>query len=269
VLLSAPKAELESSKLGTVPFSHAGHEEFNATCRGCHHETLKPCNECHTLRGTEKSKGVMLQEAMHGMTSDHSCVGCHDTKQSATECAGCHDLMEQGRLSEHACEICHSGPSPQRLEELKPHYTSLEDFRPDPLETKVSFASGDIPDSVEIGVLSNEYKPAVMPHRKIVDKLSEHIKNSRIATYFHGHEDVVCQGCHHHGSIGERPALCENCHGRPFNERDLHKPGLYAAYHRQCLGCHQSMNMKEPSDCAGCHEKKQNTVESLTSSPIR
>lgn len=266
VLISAPESELESSKLATVPFSHVGHEKFNNTCRVCHHETMKPCVECHTLAGSEESEGVMLQHAMHALTSNHSCVGCHELEKSDPECAGCHDLMEQGRLSEHSCEICHAGPAPWNLEAERSLYTSLDDFRPDPSEMGLTFPVSEIPDTVMIGVLSREYEPAFMPHGKIVDKLSEHIANSKIATYFHGHEDVVCQGCHHHGAIGERPALCENCHGRPFDERNPHKPGLFAAYHRQCLGCHESMGIGEPSDCARCHAEKQ-VVETVTPRP--
>ncbi len=257
VLLSAPGQELDHSRMGTVPFSHAGHEEFNSTCRVCHHKTLKACKECHTLGGTEESRGVMLQQAMHRMASDHSCVGCHDAHKADLECAGCHGLMESGRLSEHACEICHAGPAPKDLEEMRDRYTSLDDFRPGPSETKLGFTVEEIPDTVVIGTLSREYEPAVMPHRKIVNALSRYIENSRIATHFHGGRDVVCQGCHHHGSIGERPALCANCHGRPFDVRNMYRPGLYAAYHQQCLGCHQLMAMEKPRECAGCHEKKK------------
>lgn len=256
VLLSAPQEELELSRMWTVPFSHVSHEGFASTCRICHHRSLKACNECHTLRGSEESHGVMLQRAMHSMTSDHSCVGCHDAQKAELECAGCHGLMEGGRLSEHACGICHAGPSPGELERERYRYTSLDDFRPDSSEVKLSFTVEEIPDSVVIATLSREYEPAVMPHRRIVNVLRRYIENSKVATHFHGHEDVVCQGCHHHGSIGERPALCANCHGEPFDERNIHRPGLYAAYHRQCLGCHQLMAMEKPSECSECHEKK-------------
>jgi hypothetical protein len=257
VLLSAPESELEMSKLRTVPFSHVGHEGFTESCRACHHETMKSCGECHTLAGREEGAGVMLQAAMHSMVSSHSCVGCHETRKSTAGCAGCHDLMEKGRLSEHACEICHAGPSPASLEAQRSRYSSLDDFRPDPSEFRLSFAASDVPDSVVISVLSKEYEPAVMPHGKIVEKLRGYIRENRIATHFHGSEDVLCQGCHHHGSIGERPALCENCHGLPFDEANVHKPGLYGAYHRQCLGCHQSMSLENPTDCEGCHAKKE------------
>jgi hypothetical protein len=256
VLLSAPEEELDLSKLRTVPFSHVGHEGFAENCRVCHHETMKACGDCHSLAGREEGSGVTLQTAMHAMRSDHSCVGCHEIQKSTAECAGCHDLMEKGRLSDHACEICHAGPPPMNLEAERSMYASLDDFRPDPSRVDNVFAGIDVPDSVVIDVLENEYEPAVMPHGKIVETLGRYIRENKIATHFHGDENVLCQGCHHNGSIGERPALCENCHGRPFDEASPNKPGLYGAYHQQCLGCHQSMGLKDPADCAGCHAKK-------------
>lgn len=260
VLLSAPEAELESSKLNTVPFSHIGHEGFTTTCRVCHHETLSRCSDCHSLWGNEKGGGVMLQQAMHDMMSDHSCVGCHQSQKSESECAGCHDLMERGRLSEHACNICHAGPPPENLEQARPLYSSLEQFRPQSTDVKLSFNADEIPDTVSIGVLAKQYDPVVMPHGKIVATLSEHVKNNKIATHFHGHEDVVCAGCHHHGSVGRKPALCENCHREPFNTSDLFRPGLNGAYHRQCLGCHVSMGLQDASKCNVCHQDAKKTT---------
>jgi hypothetical protein len=161
--------------------------------------------------------------------------------------------MEQGRLSEHACGICHAGPSPEQLDAVRSSYTSLDAFRPAPSETALSVPISEIPDTVTIGAISQQYPAVKMPHRKIVSTLNDHIKNSRIATYFHGHEDVVCKGCHHHGSVGRNPALCENCHGEPFRESDLFTPGLKGAYHRQCLGCHVSMGLQAVSNCTICH----------------
>jgi hypothetical protein len=118
-------------------------------------------------------------------------------------------------------------------------------------------------------VVAKEYPPVKMPHGEMVKKLREHIKNSKLATHFHGHEDVVCEGCHHHGSIGRKPALCENCHREPFNETDLFKPGLYGAYHRQCLGCHVSMDIQDASNCEVCHKKEENTKLGMTSHGAR
>jgi hypothetical protein len=253
VLLGAPVAELEFSKVNTVPFSHVFHEQATATCRACHHKELVRCNQCHTLFGSEESRGVTLQQAMHRITSGHSCVGCHNVAKSERQCAGCHDLMEQGRLSEHACGICHAGPPQEELTEERMQIASLDDYRPVVTVPVISLPASDLPDTVVIRTLSGQYPPVTMPHAKILNTLRTHIKNNKIATRFHGHEDVVCQGCHHHGATGKRPALCENCHGEPFRESDLRIPGLKGAYHRQCLGCHLSMELQAASNCTICH----------------
>ncbi len=253
------KTDLAFSKLNTVPFSHIDHEEFHETCRTCHHESMTPCVECHTLAGSEKAQGVTLQRAMHDLNSEHSCVGCHETHKRETSCSGCHSLMEQGRLSDHACTICHSGPSPTEAAAMKYEIDSVKPFRAKPDDTKLSFTDDDIPEQVTIDVLSEKYEAVAFPHRKIVNKLLENINESKIATFFHGNEDVACQGCHHHSPAGQKPPLCENCHGEPFNEAELFKPGLLGAYHRQCIGCHESMQI-EPTDCLGCHKEK--TTES-------
>jgi hypothetical protein len=163
--------------------------------------------------------------------------------------------MEQGTLSDHACTLCHAGPSPAEVMEVADQVTSLDPFRPQPEDSRLSFTEEELPETVTIGLLSEKYEPAVFPHRQVAYKLREHISQSKLATYFHGHEDVLCQGCHHHSPTGEKPPLCENCHNEPFNEAELFKPGLLGAYHRQCLGCHQSMQI-EPLDCVGCHALK-------------
>ena len=269
VLLSASEAELASSKLPTVPFSHVDHEEATTTCRSCHHDTLKACNECHTLEGNKEGQEVTLYQATHEMMSEHSCVGCHDTEKAATKCAGCHALMEQGSLSEQSCGVCHEGPLPENLESERALWTSIEDFRPKPFEMALSFSPDDIPETVKIGVLAEEYQAAEMPHRKIVDKLSQYIGESSLASYFHGRGDVVCQGCHHDTPVGEKPPLCESCHEKRAADSDLRRPGLLGAYHRQCLGCHKMMEIKKPSDCYGCHAEKKGTVQTAASSGLR
>ena len=269
LLLSVAEADLDASQLRTVPFSHVDHEAATTSCRICHHQTLESCSECHTLQGTEKSQGVNLFRAMHGKMTDHSCVGCHDTEKAALECAGCHDQMEQARLPEEGCELCHQGPLPQMLESQRSRYRSLDDFRPLPAEVALSFALDDIPETVEIGALSNEFEPAKMPHRKIVETLAQHISESRTATFFHGHEDVVCQGCHHQSPVGEKPPLCGSCHVAGSADLELMKPALQGAYHQQCLGCHQSMELQKPEDCSGCHAEKKEAIQTAASSLVR
>ena len=73
------------------------------------------------------------------------------------------------------------------------------------------------------------------------------------------HASVVgdCTECHH-----ARPAdhklsettRCSACHQKPFNPELSGRLGLKAAYHQQCMGCHQK-EAKGPVDCIDCHAK--------------
>lgn len=256
VLLRA--SNLDSSKVNTVPFSHVSHEGFNNTCRSCHHTSMSPCSDCHTLRGSEESQGVTLDHAMHALNMERSCLGCHEAEKSEIGCVGCHSQMRHGEVSERSCTVCHAGPSPDRVEAVESRYQSLDQFRLSAREARLSFSDADIPDSITIGLLSEKYEPVEFPHRQIIDRLMQHIDDSRMATFFHGGADAMCQGCHHHTPVGVLPPLCESCHGEPFDETELHEPGLLGAYHRQCLGCHQTMEIEEPQDCEGCHATKTN-----------
>jgi predicted CXXCH cytochrome family protein len=253
ILLAANPKERHQSKLRTVPFSHVGHEGFTDNCRVCHHESLRACSDCHLLEGNMYAGGVTLQQAMHDLVSEHSCVGCHNQQKEVGECLSCHGLMEQGRLVESTCVTCHAGPLPENLEQARSRYRSLDQFRPTEAQRRLSFVGADIPDTVRIGSLQKEYQPAWMPHKEIVDTLLAVIDNNRIATYFHGSRDVMCQGCHHHSPVGQRPPLCESCHGTPFDPHNLTRPGLYGAFHRQCIGCHEQMDIGTATDCVRCH----------------
>jgi DnaJ-class molecular chaperone len=106
--------------------------------------------------------------------------------------------------------------------------------------------------------LMNQYGPVKMPHRKIVQTLSGNIKDVKLVQYFHKDESTLCQGCHHNSPAAKKPPGCANCHGRPFDERDPFKPGLMAAYHRQCMECHEAMGVEKPvaTNCVACHQKK-------------
>jgi DnaJ-class molecular chaperone len=121
-----------------------------------------------------------------------------------------------------------------------------------------TYADEDIPETVTIKTLTKEYEPVKLPHRKIVNTLFNNIKNNNLANYFHHEKGTICQGCHHNSPAAKKPPGCASCHGRPFNEKDPFKPGLMAAYHRQCMECHKAMDIQKPvaTDCTACHQKK-------------
>ncbi|RJQ58241.1 MAG: tetrathionate reductase family octaheme c-type cytochrome [Desulfobacteraceae bacterium] len=76
------------------------------------------------------------------------------------------------------------------------------------------------------------------------------------------------------------PSGCAVCHGTPFNEKQLHTPGLKGAFHQLCMDCHQeseqvphargpvihsamvrgpiarTLDTRAPTDCLACHPRR-------------
>jgi hypothetical protein len=77
--------------------------------------------------------------------------------------------------------------------------------------------------------------------------------------------DPSCLNCHDGGTRSNTAAVaCQDCHlAEPYSASQLRtkqenvytyhndKPGLKAAYHRGCLGCHAEMGA--PTGCQDCH----------------
>lgn len=244
----------EGARARLVPFDHALHEPQVQRCSACHHQTLKACKECHRLQATEEGGGVSLEEAYHHPESEHSCVGCHRARTDKRACAGCHHGMP-APPGEAACSVCHLGPratedrdgwpAPVR-EPLAP--VSLPDDGP-------GFPSGIVIDVLQGHITEvvpqRRYEPSRFPHRKIVAALHQETASNRLAGRFHRRVETLCAGCHHHAPADERPAPCGSCHHQQGHAtRD--KPDLYTAYHRQCIGCHQQMALKQQG-CTDCH----------------
>ncbi len=59
-----------------------------------------------------------------------------------------------------------------------------------------------------------------------------------------------CAICHHFNPPG-KIVNCSSCHENKRERADLSKPDLKAAFHRQCMGCHQTW--EEKTECASCH----------------
>jgi hypothetical protein len=237
-----------------VPFSHKSHEEFNDTCRVCHHADLNACVQCHTLQGTEEGNQVTLEASMHRLNVNMSCLGCHDLNQRDPQCAGCHAGIARARRQDPtACQACHMADVNEVAERIQ--YTEEKDLAARMLDSRNPVIK---PENVEIKTLMTQYGPVKLPHRKIIQTLSNNIKNNQLVRYFHRDENTLCQGCHHHSPAAKKPPGCASCHGRPFDERDPSKPGLMAAYHRQCMECHEAMGIEKPvaTNCVACHQKK-------------
>ncbi|MFH1723743.1 MAG: sulfate respiration complex hexadecaheme cytochrome HmcA [Elusimicrobiota bacterium] len=250
-------AGLKKGGMRTVPFRHELHERAQDTCRVCHHRSLKACGDCHTVLGDhDDGGGIMLSRAMHGAASDRSCVGCHDSVKGGRDCAGCHALMKPGPLGKGTCAVCHAGPplGDPAIARTKP--SSYSSFLPKRAYSRLTWKGTDLPERVEIGLLSDRYEPAIFPHRKVLDALRRDVGKSELAKSFHGGENALCMGCHHAAPAGMRPAACGNCHGKPLQGMDLAMPGLKGAYHLQCMGCHERMGLQKHNGCEACHKER-------------
>ena len=247
------------TRAAIVPFNHIGHETYADNCRVCHHASMDACGKCHTLQGSKDGKFVNLQTAMHRLTAQSSCLGCHDAFKADPRCAGCHASMPRKETTDLAgCGSCHV-PKPAAVTpqtEPKAMAAMLLEAR---TLVKATYPDEDIPELVEIKALSKQYEPAKLPHRKIVQTLVKNIKESKLAGHFHRDPGTVCQGCHHNSPAAKKPPACASCHGQPFDGRNLFKPGLQAAYHLQCMECHKDMGIEKPvaTNCTGCHKEKR------------
>lgn len=271
---AAPDAALADKKAAMPPvaFDHLAHEKSNDTCRACHHKATAACATCHTPAGDKKGDFVTLDQAMHRPESAHSCVGCHRTRQQQPQCAGCHAQMNTGARPDNAsCATCHKtlpeGVTLPEIEKMTPEAKApvaammLDRGKAE----RTDWAVEDIPETVKIDGISKEYAGAEFPHRKIVLALVKGMQKDELAQAFHRGDKLICQGCHHNSPLSATPPKCASCHSKPFDPATPNRPGLKAAYHGQCMGCHKAMGMTElekngqdvsATSCVVCHDKK-------------
>jgi hypothetical protein len=251
-----------SVRMNAVPFDHKAHEGYNDSCRVCHHAELTACASCHTIDGATEGKQVKLAQAMHQRNADASCVGCHNQEKEKPTCAGCHSSIPQSRslAAEDSCKSCHLAPlKDNRMptgDAAAAMAAELLAARPSATGT---LSVDQIPETVKIRKLSREYEPADFPHRRIVLKLAELVRDSKLAEQFHGDVTTLCQGCHHNSPASVKPPQCASCHGKTSEALNLTRPGLMAAYHQQCIQCHDKMGLEKPAtrECTSCHAKRK------------
>ncbi len=249
----------KTARMKTVAFNHKIHERQGQFCTSCHHYSLEKCSNCHTVQPNfKKGGGVTYERAFHRMTSDKSCVGCHDVAKQEPKCKGCHQ-WKYAELKKESCSVCHTGPLPEG---------EMRSVPPLPLV----FDKEKVPADLKIKVLEKQFKPAAFPHQKIVKKLTEISNKSELARVFHAvDQQTLCAGCHHNVQLASAKKVpeCRSCHGRPFSPADPGMLGTLAAYHQQCMGCHQAMNQKPmPLECAKCHPNKEGALQTANRSSI-
>lgn len=275
---NATQPGLAKGLFTTVPFDHKLHEKAAPSCISCHHNTLQACSSCHTPAGDAKGNYKTLNQVMHKPDSARSCVGCHESRKTTQpQCAGCHSSTPR-KASPASCATCHTAPAGVPLEQA--HSGALSNL---PRAAKQDIARATImnrsgaatestapkalamgPETVTIGVLSKEFEPSVMPHGRIVRALAEGIaKTNPSWSKLHATDYTLCRSCHHNspdspGAANPVPPKCVSCHAQSGPLPADGRPLLKQAYHQQCMGCHQRMQLKKPADtaCSACHTKR-------------
>lgn len=125
-------------------------------------------------------------------------------------------------------------------------------------------AFDDTPEQVTIDVMS-EYFEAVEFDHELHTELGEDCSVCHHHTTGSGTTDQRCVRCH--ADSDEAAVIgCSDCHvADPFSAAHINretqdryqfhidKPGLKAAYHWNCVGCHDEM--EGPTDCQDCHAR--------------
>ena len=123
---------------------------------------------------------------------------------------------------------------------------------------------------------------AEMPDQVSINAMSEMFEGVEFDHAMHTELGEDCSVCHHHTTgTGTADARCVSCHANseevaavgcsdchvaaPFSAENLNlesqeiyqfhidRPGLKAAYHWNCLGCHEEMD--GPTECVDCHSR--------------
>lgn len=241
----------KAATMKVVPFNHKAHEPRTQFCSTCHHYSMEKCSNCHPVTGdAKKGGGVTFEQAFHDLRAKQACVGCHNAVKAESQCAGCHQWFPDTKVSQVSCPICHRGTT-----DGKP-----VDAEPIPLDANPR----KVKEKLEIKTIAREYKPATLPHQKIVKKLREISNKNSLARVFHAGygAETLCRGCHHRtqteAAMENAMPKCSSCHGEPFKPGELGKPGLMGAYHQQCIGCHETMKIKPRAlQCEKCHPSKK------------
>ena len=256
-----------------VVFNHKLHEGKVQECESCHHTgDPVPCTSCHTVEGTAEGKFVTLERAMHATNmrpgkNGHvreSCVSCHQKLYSQREeCAGCHSIVKPVK-GDAWCATCHTDIPGMTKEQ----FVAGSAGKLDPNENaELAQAAVNAKKPVElasekrtryrvtIDTLVDKYNPNVFNHARHIVSLKNKIKGDPLAAAFHSSPEVLCKTCHHHTPASNTPSRCVSCHTPTIDKNNPGRPPLKAAYHLQCMGCHDGMQVKRPrnTDCTGCH----------------
>ena len=194
-----------------------------------------------------------------------SCVSCHEKLYSERkECAGCHNIVKP-TMSDEWCAVCHADiPSMTREQwvegmqgKLDPEENAALAANAIATKTPHEYLDGKRTRyRVIIDELAKTYAPNIFNHARHIVSLQKKVATDPLANAFHSSSQILCQTCHHHEPATSRPSKCVSCHTPTIDKAHPGRPQLKAAYHLQCMGCHDGMDVKRPrnTDCTACHK---------------
>ncbi len=263
-----------------VVFNHYVHENAVDNCESCHHtgDTVT-CSSCHTVEGSADGNFITLERAMHATniakrgddtTTPASCVSCHTQNLERRECAGCHTLIPEPPRTEVYCASCHDVTpkmtKEQFMQGVQGELSAEENLA---LATETVFMREQvkatpldphkIPQKVVIDDLSNEYKGNIFNHKRHYSSLVKRIGEDKLAAAFHSNPLALCSACHHQSPPSATPPKCITCHSPKIDPTTPERPALKAAYHLQCMSCHDAMQVARPQNtsCTTCHQVRK------------
>jgi hypothetical protein len=119
------------------------------------------------------------------------------------------------------------------------------------------------PEMMELGSMARLYEPVMFDHDMHMEVVEGDCARCHHHTLGEGKVEGTCARCHAQSGATEAVA-CRDCHAAErfgaaylkelasdHNRFHLDKPGLKAAYHLNCMGCHQESGA--PTGCQDCH----------------
>lgn len=211
-----------ANKGGEVVFSHIRHEEYAGTmgkdCASCHHDGLAP------------DQAPLPCTSCHVEEFNDKFVAEHATTLPQETCTRCHHREFGKKLWNHqehvdqyagACTDCHHG-------------TDIEAEPGNCNQCHGETADGDTP-SLRDAV----HQRCASCHQDMFDQKMTGCKNC--------HEELP-------GQITPAEPKCTSCH---YETDGIPLPTTMAAYHGQCMGCHEEAGSGPFGDksCTRCHTR--------------
>lgn len=134
------------------------------------------------------------------------------------------------------CSLCHDCNNPTKMNPcLKP---CPRPFHNEDKGNKLSSDQG--PEFIVLDKLEKLYDPVLFSHKI----------HAEMANMSGG-----CVSCHHFTPTNQSHPPCKECHAVEVIHENLNQPCLKAAYHRQCIACHQDWSGE--ANCEKCHVMKE------------